>query len=307
MRMEIKLIDKNKENFMDLLLLADEQENMVKKYLEKGELFALYDNDLKTVAVVTLEKEGIFELKNIATYENYQKNGYGSIMINHIIENYKNRSKSLFVGTGDVDWILNFYKKFGFVYSHSIKDFFIDNYDHEMFENGKQLKDMIYLKIDFNQKIEYREKTQNDNNAVLEIINGWGSDILVSRGKAHKAENLDGVLAYDNDKIIGLGLYYIKNNCEIVLLETFIQNKGIGSKIIEKIIEIAKNRKCKRIWLVTTNSNINAIKFYQKRGFHISNIYINAMEEARKIKPEIPKIADNGIEIRDEIEFEYKI
>jgi len=150
--MEIKKIEENKESFMDLLLLADEQETMVKKYLEKGELFALYDNDLKTVAVVTEENKGIFELKNIATYEKYQGKGYGSIMINHIIENYRNVCKILLVGTGDVDWILDFYKRFGFVYSHKIKDFFIDNYDHEMFENGKQLRDMVYLKIDFGDK-----------------------------------------------------------------------------------------------------------------------------------------------------------
>jgi ribosomal protein S18 acetylase RimI-like enzyme len=155
--------------------------------------------------------------------------------------------------------------------------------------------------------MEYIEKTKDENNAVSEIIKGWGSDILVSRGKAHKAENLDGILAYDSGKIVGLGLYYIKNDCEIVLLETFIQNKGIGTQITQKIIEIAKNNKCKRVWLVTTNSNINAIKFYQKRGFNISNIYINAMEIARKIKPEIPKMADNGIAIRDEIEFEIKL
>jgi GNAT superfamily N-acetyltransferase len=104
-----------------------------------------------------------------------------------------------------------------------------------------------------------------------------------------------------------LGLYRIKNDCEIVLLETFIQNKGIGTNIIEKIKDIAQTHKCKRMWLVTTNSNINAIQFYQKRGLRISNIYINAMEKARKIKPEIPQMAENGIEIRDEIEFEMKI
>ena len=96
------------------------------------------------------------------------------------------------------------------------------------------------------------------------------------------------------------------NEYEIVLLETFIQNKGIGTKIIEKIKETAKTNNRKRIWLITTNSNINALRFYQKRGFHFSNIYINAMEESRKIKPEIPK-EENGIEIRDEIEFELKI
>ena len=153
--------------------------------------------------------------------------------------------------------------------------------------------------------MEFIEKTQKDNNAVLDIIKRWGSyDFLVSRGKIYRAEDLDGIIVYDNKKIIGLGLYYIKNNeCEIVLMETFIQNKGIGTKIIERIKEIGKNNDCKRIWLITTNENINAIKFYQKRGFHFSNIYKNAIEESRKINPEIPK-EENGIEIRDEIEFE---
>ena len=155
--------------------------------------------------------------------------------------------------------------------------------------------------------MEYVVKTQKENDAVSEIIKGWGSDILVSRGKAHKAEELDGILAIYNGKIVGLGLYCIENDCEITLLETFIQNKGIGTQIIGRIKEIAKKNNCKRIWLVTTNSNIDAIKFYQKRGFYISNIYIKAMDEARQIKPEIPKIAENGIEIRDEIEFEMRI
>jgi len=133
---------------MDLLLLGDEQEDMIKKYLYRGELFALYDTDLKTVSVVTQEDDKIYEIKNIATYEKYQKNGYGSIMIKYIIEHIKNKGKKLLIGTGEDEKIISFYKKFGFEYSHTIKDFFIDNYDHEMFENGKQLKDMIYLKID---------------------------------------------------------------------------------------------------------------------------------------------------------------
>jgi len=155
--------------------------------------------------------------------------------------------------------------------------------------------------------MDYIQKTKEDNKVVSDIIKNWGSNILVTRGKCYTAENLDGILAYNKKEIIGLGLYYIKGNeCEIVLLETFIQNKGIGTKIIEKIKETAKAKNCKRIWLITTNSNINALKFYQKRGFHFSNIYINAMEESRKIKPEIPK-EENGIEIRDEIEFEMEI
>jgi len=144
----IKVMD-NKDKYMDLLLLGDEQESMVKKYLYRGELFALFDNDLKTVSVVTQENEEIYEIKNIATYEKYQGKGNGSIMVNYIIETIKNKGKQLLVGTGEGDIIIAFYEKFGFKYSHTIKDFFIDNYDHKMYENGKQLKDMVYLVIDF--------------------------------------------------------------------------------------------------------------------------------------------------------------
>ena len=146
--MEIKKILENKENFMDLLLLGDEQENMVNKYLYRGELFALYDGDLKTVSVVTKEDKDIYEIKNIATYEKYQNKGYGKIMIKFIIENYRNKCGKLFVGTGESNKTISFYKNCGFVYSHTEKDFFTNNYDHEMYEDGKQLKDMIYLKID---------------------------------------------------------------------------------------------------------------------------------------------------------------
>lgn len=145
--MEIRKIIEGKEKFMDLLLLADEQESMILKYLERGTLFALCDPDLKTVCVVTQEDKNTCEIKNIATYEKEQGKGYGSIMIKHIIENYQDKCETLLVGTGDDDKTLSFYKKFGFVYSHTVKDFFVDNYDHEMFGNGKQLRDMIYLRM----------------------------------------------------------------------------------------------------------------------------------------------------------------
>jgi GNAT superfamily N-acetyltransferase len=147
--MEIKIITKNKEDFMGLLLLGDEQENMVKKYLARGELYTLYDKDLKTVCVVTQESESIYEIKNIATFEKHQGKGYGRYMIKYIIEKYKGKCNQLLVGTGEDDKILSFYKSSGFIYSHTVKDFFINNYDHEIFENGKQLRDMIYLKINF--------------------------------------------------------------------------------------------------------------------------------------------------------------
>lgn len=143
--MEIKSICENKKQFLDLLLLADEQESMIDKYLERGDLFALYDGDLKSVCVVTQESDDVCELKNIATYEKWHGKGYGSKLLHYIFSHYKGKYTTMIVGTGDSPWILRFYEKNGFMVSHSIKDFFIDNYDHPMFDNGIQLVDMIYL------------------------------------------------------------------------------------------------------------------------------------------------------------------
>lgn len=144
--MEIKHITKDKKKFMELLLIGDEQESMINKYLNRGDMFALYDNDLKTVCVVTNEGDGVFGLKNIATIPKYQNMGYGKKLINFLFEHYKDKYSTMLVGTGDVPKAIEFYKKCGFEESHRIKNFFVDNYDHEMFECGKQLIDMIYLK-----------------------------------------------------------------------------------------------------------------------------------------------------------------
>ncbi len=147
--MEIKLIETGKKDFLDLLLLADESESMIDKYLVRGDLYALYDGDLKSVCVVTDEGGGTFELKNIATYERYQKQGYGAALIRYIFSRYDGKCKTMLVGTGDSPRIIRFYEKCGFVRSHVVPNFFTDNYDHPMFEDGVQLVDMVYLKKDF--------------------------------------------------------------------------------------------------------------------------------------------------------------
>ena len=144
----IKIEDSDPMNFMELLLLADEEIQMIEKYLYRGEMFALYDNSLKSVCVVTQESGGVCELKNIATDEKWQGKGYGSKLLNHIFSHYQGKYTSMLVGTGDISWIINFYQKNGFRFSHRIQNFFTDNYDHPMFEDGVQLVDMVYLRKD---------------------------------------------------------------------------------------------------------------------------------------------------------------
>lgn len=147
--MEVKIIKKDKKKHIDLLLLADEQENMIDKYLEQGEMFALYDDDLKSICVVTKQSDAIYEIKNIATYKKYQGKGYGKKLISYIFEYYNDKCKTMFVGTGDSDSTIPFYESCGFKISHKVDNFFADNYDKPIFENGKQLIDMIYLRKDF--------------------------------------------------------------------------------------------------------------------------------------------------------------
>lgn len=143
--MTIKQVIDGKKEYIDLLLLADEQEDMIDQYLERGEMFVLDDNGIKAECVITQESDGVYELKNIAVLPDYQRKGYGKRLIEFLFTNYTH-CRTMLVGTGDVPSALTFYNKCGFTESHRIKNFFIDNYDHPMFEDGKQLIDMVYLK-----------------------------------------------------------------------------------------------------------------------------------------------------------------
>lgn len=144
--MDIKEVKFNKKQYLSLLLLADEQENMIDRYIEKGTMYVLDDNGIKCECVITDEGNGILEIKNIATEPKYQGKGYGKAMINFIAAKYKGQYSVLQAGTGDSPLTVPFYEKCGFSRSHSIKNFFTDNYDHPIYESGIQLVDMIYLR-----------------------------------------------------------------------------------------------------------------------------------------------------------------
>ena len=105
--------------------------------------------------------------------------------------------------------------------------------------------------------------------------------------------------------IKGVVTYIIVNDeCEIVTLNSFEENRGIGTKLIKEVLDIAQKNSCKRLWLITTNDDINAIRFYQKRGFDLKAAHINAMELSRKLKASIPLIGIDNIPIKHELEFE---
>ena len=144
--MKILEISKNKKQYMELLFLADEQEDMIDKYINRGTMYILDDNGVKAECVVTDEGNGVLEIKNIATNPKFQGMGYGKSLIDFVANKYKNKFSVLQVGTGDSPATIGFYIKCGFSHSYIIKNFFTDNYNHPIYEEGVKLVDMIYLR-----------------------------------------------------------------------------------------------------------------------------------------------------------------
>ena len=138
-------VKSNKNEYLDLLFLADEQEDMIDRYLERGTMYVLDDNGVKAECVITDEQNGVIEIKNIATKPNYQRKGYGKMLIDFIAEKYSGEYSVLQVGTGDSPMTIPFYEKCGFTRTFVVKDFFVDNYNHPIYECGVQLVDMVYL------------------------------------------------------------------------------------------------------------------------------------------------------------------
>ncbi|MFW9805387.1 MAG: GNAT family N-acetyltransferase [Candidatus Thorarchaeota archaeon] len=137
------------------------------------------------------------------------------------------------------------------------------------------------------------------------LISSWGSTKIVSRGVIHNAEGLHGYIAEDSGNRLGLLTYDLRSsNLEIVTLNVLTSGKGIGKSLISRVIDLATSEKCKRIWVITTNDNTPAMKFYEAVGFQLFKIHKRAIEQSRKLKPEIPLIGINDVPVLDEVEYE---
>lgn len=140
------------------------------------------------------------------------------------------------------------------------------------------------------------------------MTDNWGSPMIVTKGMIFNTCDLPGFICKRDNKILGLITYNIdKKDCEIVTLNSQLNNLGLATKLINKVLKIAKQKGCKRVWLITTNDNTNAIRFYQKRGFELVGFYQNSIADSRKLKPEIPEFGNDGIPIKHEIKFELLI
>ena len=136
----------------------------------------------------------------------------------------------------------------------------------------------------------------------------WSDGIVVSRGTVHEPSTLRGFVAEADGKPVGLLTYRIEaGECEVVTIDAFPEGAGAGTAMLEAVAVVAREEGCRRVWLITTNDNLRALRFYQRRGFHLVAVHPNALARSRELKPSIPEIGLDGIPLRDELELELSL
>lgn len=277
--MKIREIKEKKKEYLPLLLLADEQEEMIDRYLEKGAMYVLEDDGVKSECVVTDEGNGILEIKSLATKPEFQRKGYGKEIIKFLLKEYNSDFSVLQVGTGESPLTIPFYKKCGFSYSHRVENFFTDYYDHPIYEDGIQLRDMIYLCRPF---YSIRKFQDADLEAVMQI---W----LESNLQAHpfidasywenSYEAVKEMLPYaeiyvgidkSTEQVVGfIGLSeqsdeLYKQYIEGIFVQESVRSRGVGTQLLE-----AAKSKNPSLALSVYEKNQRAIRFYLREGFQI--------------------------------------
>lgn len=154
-----------------------------------------------------------------------------------------------------------------------------------------------------------RAKRPADNPALTEVWDRTHAGaVVVSRGRAHDARRLDGFVAEEGGRMVGALTYaFADGDVEVVTLDSWDENKGVGTALLAAGLDLARTLGARRAWLITSNDNIRAIRFYQKRGWDLVAVHRFAIDEARKLKPDIPSTGDDGIAIRHEIEFQHRL
>lgn len=136
------------------------------------------------------------------------------------------------------------------------------------------------------------------------VIRNWGAGFIITRGRRHDVADLQGVVAERDGSRVGLALYHVQGDeCELVSLDSLVGGVGVGSGLVDAVAGRARAAGCERLWLITTNDNLRAPRFYQRRGFRLEALYPGAVTESRRLKPSIPILGYDGIPIRDEIEL----
>ena len=140
------------------------------------------------------------------------------------------------------------------------------------------------------------------------LSRSWGSPIIVTRGTARDASQLPALVAVQDEEIVGLATFRVAGDeCELVSLDALRPGQGIGSALLAAVVDEARRQGCRRLWLITTNDILDAIRFYQRRGLRLVAVHAGAVDDVRRLKPSIPLVGEHGIPIRDELEFELEL
>jgi GNAT superfamily N-acetyltransferase len=136
----------------------------------------------------------------------------------------------------------------------------------------------------------------------------WGGLTMVVHGRVYQADQLPGLLAFAGEELLGAATYQLEGGeCEVMSLDSFREGAGVGTALLRAVVDLARAQGCRRLFLITTNDNINALRFYQKRGLRLAALRPDAVTRARALKPGIPLLGDHGIPIRDELELELAL
>jgi GNAT superfamily N-acetyltransferase len=147
----------------------------------------------------------------------------------------------------------------------------------------------------------------DDDRAWVEdfVRDRWGAPTVVARGRVHRPSDLPGFVAMEGAERVGLLTYALTDDaCEMVTIDSLVVGVGTGSALVEAVKEVARAAGCRRLWFITTNDNLAMLRFSQKRGFSLVALHRNALNESRKLKPEISLVGIDGIPLRDELELE---
>lgn len=275
-------IQTDKKRYLELLLLGDEQESMIDRYLERGEMFVLEENGIKAVCVVTDEGGGTCELKNIAVVPDAQRQGYGKKLVNFLITYYSGKYDRMLVGTGDVPSTIAFYLHCDFTYSHRVENFFLIHYDHLIFEDGIQLKDMVYLEYMMNHRFKIRIARPSDaielkdlfQNTVLTVnrqdysheeVEDWalcGNDISHIKDMIHTHYFV--VAVNQRSQLVGFSSITPHGYLHNMFVHRDFQGMGVATALLNAIERYADVMDIKRI---TSEVSLTARPFFEKRGF----------------------------------------
>jgi ribosomal protein S18 acetylase RimI-like enzyme len=140
------------------------------------------------------------------------------------------------------------------------------------------------------------------------VIQRWGAPVVVGHGVTYTVHHLPGFVTESGTEKVGLLTYFIEEGeCEVVTLDSLREGQGIGTALIEAVKTLAVAQGCHRLWLITTNDNLNALRFFQKRGFELVALNRGAVTRSRQLKPQIPLLGADGIPLRDELELEMPL